>query len=120
MKTLRLEVAESPVQLAQGLMGREKLDPDAGMLFKTEGSLTSGFWGKNTKIPLDIAFIDREGKIVDIKHITPMSTRIVHSGQPYSSAIEVNSGFFSKNDIECGHSVDIVQNDDTYEARFGC
>ena len=58
MAKLTVEVADTPASLAHGLMHRKSLAADAGMLFKFPSITEAHFWGKNTYIPLDIAFID--------------------------------------------------------------
>jgi uncharacterized protein len=116
---LIVHIADNPAQLAKGLMGVKKLDPNAGMLFKFPRVIEASFWGKNTYIPLDIAFIDSDDQITDIKEIVPMSTRSVRSSGNCSMAIEANRGFFKKNNILLGHKVIIVsKNDNTAEISF--
>lgn len=107
---LRIEIADTPELLTKGLMGRQSLAENEGMLFKFPFATESAFWGKNTYIPLDIAFINNE-KIVDIKQIVPMSTRFITSNQSYQMALETNANFFSKNNINVGHRIQI-QNDE--------
>ena len=107
MAKLTVEMANTPLTLAQGLMGRKELPVDNGMLFKFPSSQEISFWGKNTYIPLDIAFVDNNNKIINIKQITPMSTKLVHSDGFCSMAIEANSGFFRNNKIEPGHQIKI-------------
>ena len=104
MSKLIVEIADTPATLAHGLMGRMDLPPDAGMLFKFNALTDAGFWGKNTYIPLDIAFVDQNNTITEIKPIVPMSTRQVRSAG-YVMAIEANQGFFAKNGIKPGHKI---------------
>jgi len=107
MKTINIEIADTPNLLVQGLMFREDLDKDAGMLFKFPSVNYASFWGKNTYLPLDVAFIGSDGTIVDINEITPLSTRSVHSSLPCQYALEVNSGYFKDNGIEIGAKIEI-------------
>lgn len=102
---LKVEIAQTPDQLTRGLMYRESLPSDHGMLFKFENSLQPAFWGKDTYIPLDIAFVGMDGRIADIKHIAPMATKIIHSGSICSMAIEANAGYFQSNNIGPGTKV---------------
>jgi len=88
-------------------MHRQVLADDAGMLFKFPNVTEAHFWGKNTYIPLDIAFIDKDNRITDIKQITPMSTRMIHSDGFCSAALEVNAGYFKKHSIEAGYKITI-------------
>lgn len=107
MAKLTIEVADTPAALAHGLMYRKDLPADAGMLFKFPSITEARFWGKNTYIPLDIAFVDRDNQITEIKQITPMSTRMIHSKSLCAMAIETNAGFFKKNGVEPGHKITI-------------
>lgn len=110
MKTINIEIAEGPSMLAQGLMYRETLASDNGMLFKFPDITYASFWGKNTYIPLDIAFITHNGEVAeisDINHIAPMSTKSIHSTVPCKYALEVNAGFFKENDIGIGTKIEI-------------
>lgn len=91
-------------------MWRKDLPWDQGMLFKFPNLITASFWGKNTYIPLDIAFISKEGKILEIKEIAPMSTKPVYSSDYCAMAVETNAGFFKSNGINPGHSIKIEGN----------
>lgn len=66
-----VEVADTPELRAQGLMFRESLAADAGMLFAFEDSSIHGFWMKNTKIPLDMIWIDESFRVVDVQSAVP-------------------------------------------------
>ena len=118
MTKLRLEVADTPTTLAYGLMKRNSLPKDQGMLFKLPPFSEGKFWGKDTYIPLDIAFLDKDNKIASIKNIAPMSTRIVASDLPCSTAIEANSGFFANNQIEVGFQAEFINNGQEMEVIF--
>src|SRR3990172_1471692 len=102
---LQVEVADTPASRSQGLMYRRHLDEDAGMLFIFEATSRGGFWMKNTLIPLSIAFIDEQWKIVDIKNmkVAPDPAEgpftIYDSAKPYRYALEVNEGFFERHGI---------------------
>lgn len=109
MAKLILEIADTPAALARGLMQRNKLPDDRGMLFKFPRVLEASFWGKDTYIPLDVAFIDKNNQITAIKPITPMSTRAVHSNGDCLMAIEANAGFFDKNNIKPGHKIHLLE-----------
>jgi hypothetical protein len=109
MTKLSLEVADTPAALAQGLMFRKDLPKNQGMLFKFPRILEANFWGKNTYIPLDIAFIDDRNVITAIKPITPMSTKMVRSDGDCVMAVEAHAGFFDKNNIFPGHIIDFIK-----------
>lgn len=110
MTKITVETAETPAALAHGLMGRQDLPKDHGMLFRFTSPRPVSFWGKNTYIPLDIAFISPDLRISSIKSITPMSTKSVYSDNICDMAIETNAGFFSKHNIREGHRIEIIQN----------
>lgn len=117
---LNIEVADTPALLAQGLMGRKDLPVTDGMLFKFPAALEASFWGKDTHIPLDIAFVNDNNEITSIKHIVPMSTRAVRSDGMCIKAIEANAGFFRNNKISEGSTVDFIQDESgkEIEVRF--
>jgi len=101
-----VEIAETPEQRAQGLMFRRQLEADVGMLFLFGGSEVRGMWMKNTLIPLDMLFIDEEGKIVRIEERTvPHSERAIISGEPVAAVLEVNAGTASRLMIKPGDRV---------------
>ncbi len=108
MEKLVVNIADEPAALARGLMGVKKLDSNAGMLFKFPMILEASFWGKDTYIPLDIAFVDPSNTITCIKQITPMSTRTVRSDGNCVIAIEANSGYFKTRGIKPGHKIEVV------------
>lgn len=104
-KEIRVEVARTPEERAVGLMGRKQLGKEDGMLFIFEEEGYHSFWMKNTLIPLSIAFIDREGRIVKIVDMEPL-TLISHSPpKPILYALEMNQGWFSKKGIKAGDVV---------------
>lgn len=105
MKKLYVEVAKTPIQRERGLMGRKRLGKNQGMLFDFSSSQKLSFWMRNTYVPLDIAFIDNEGVIQEIKEMIPLSTRPVTSNNQCRYALEVNRGWFDNNNIRAGASV---------------
>ena len=104
-KEIWAEVARTPGERAQGLMGRKHLDKDAGMLFIFENEDHHAFWMKNTFIPLSIAFIDKEGRIVKIVHMKPLTLDSHPPPKPILYALEMNRGWFSANGIKEGDVV---------------
>lgn len=90
---LTVEVAASDEARQRGLMHREALDPDAGMLFDFQREQIVSIWMENTLIPLDILYIRRDGRIVKIiAHAQPMSRRQLLSDFPVLSVLEINAG----------------------------
>ncbi len=101
---LTVEIAETPEARARGLMSRKTLDADAGMLFVWPQDTGSGFWMKDTLIPLSVAFIDGSGKVVDIQDMQPLDETVHHSPAAYRYAVEANQGWFAAHGIESGDS----------------
>jgi hypothetical protein len=94
-----VEIADSDAEREVGLMDRESLAEDAGMLFVFEGDVDYGFWMKNTLIPLSIAFADAGGEIVRILDMDPCEADPCPVYDPeatYRTALEVNQGAFSE------------------------
>lgn len=116
-KKLKIEIADTPDLQQQGLMFRKNLPNDQGMLFKFRRPQRLSFWGLNTYLPLDIAFIDEDGVIESIERIKPMSMKMVVSqSSRCNRAIETNEGFFKYHGIKPGdkavidgHVVEFVQ-----------
>lgn len=103
--TVPVEVADTTEERARGLSGRETLAEDAGMLFLFDGPVTQGFWMKDTLIPLSIAFIDGDGRIIALRDMEPCRREpcpLYEPGRPYSSALEVNQGAFDRWGIGVG------------------
>jgi len=101
-KEIRVEVAKTLEERAQGLMNRKQLGKDEGMLFIFEKEDYHGFWMKNTHIPLSIAFIDKEGRIVRITDMKPLTLESHDPPQPILYALEMQKGWFSANGIKAG------------------
>jgi uncharacterized membrane protein (UPF0127 family) len=99
---LTLELADNSITRARGLMGRKDLPDDHGMIFIFPQKSRQGFWMQNTYLPLDIAFIDDSGKIMQISEMHPMNTRMVTSDKPCKYAVEVNQGWFKRHGISEG------------------
>ncbi len=106
-RPLTVEIARSAKQRQQGLMHRDKLDWNNGMLFIFENDKVLSFWMKDTKIPLSIAFIDKYGKVTDIFDMEPYSLEAVTSTGKCRYAIEVNKGFFGESGLGVGDTVDL-------------
>jgi uncharacterized membrane protein (UPF0127 family) len=105
---VKARVADSAAERQRGLMGRRaKLAENAGMLFVFGHEQWLSFWMKNTYIPLSIAFIDTEGRIVDIQDMQPLDTIPHVSAEPARYALEVNQGFFAERGIEVGDEVEL-------------
>ena len=105
--TVRVEIADDAEEMARGLMGRTALAEGAGMLFAYPEERELSFWMKNTLIPLSIAFMDSEGRIVDIQDMEALDDTPPHyaSAEPARYALEVNKGFFDERGVEVGDRV---------------
>jgi uncharacterized membrane protein (UPF0127 family) len=106
-KTYALEYANSFELRAQGLMHRENMCENCGMLFNFKRAKAVSMWMKNTLIPLDVAFIRQDGKITDIKAMKPHDLTSTYSSQKVLYAWEMNQGWFIKNAIQEGDVVTI-------------
>ena len=101
-KEIWVEVAKTGAERARGLMERTSLGKEEGMLFIFEEEGTHGFWMKNTLIPLSIAFMDKEGKIVLVTEMKPKTLSTHHPPKPILYALEMNKGWFASNGIKTG------------------
>jgi hypothetical protein len=99
---LRCEVAATDTARGVGLMFREELPPDEGMLFIYPKPSKLNFYMRNTKIPLSIAFLDDDGKILQIEDMKPYDERGVRSKNEVRYAVEANQGWFEKNGFAAG------------------
>ena len=117
-RDLKVEVADTPSKQQQGLMFREKLGEDDGMLFKFKSPQNLKFWGLNTYLPLAIAFISPEKEIVKISYISPCSTNCVDSKVDCNMAIEANYDFFKKNNINIGSKIEVINEDYSTLVKF--
>ena len=117
---LKIEIPQTPGEFKTGLMFRESLDTDSGMLFVFDRVAQQSFHMSHTTIPLDIAFIDEEGCIESIKELTPLRREPVYSNAPVLYALEVNRGWFAENEVKVGDQIikdEINENIDTSNWR---
>jgi uncharacterized protein len=108
---VRVEVADDLAEQAKGLMDRTTLGENRGMLFVYPEERELSFWMKNTLIPLSIAFIDSERRIIDIQDMKPLDDEPPHyvSAEPAQYALEVNQGFFEERGVKVGDSVELPE-----------
>ena len=105
---IEVELAQTKEQWAHGLMLREALDKDKGMLFIFPDSEERSFWMKNTLIPLDIIFIDSSQRILNIEEAEPCkkeSCILYKSTGNAKYVLEINRGFAAKKGIKKGDRV---------------
>ncbi len=111
---LVVELAKSDTERQLGLMHRQELGENAGMLFVFEDEAPRSFWMKNTLIPLSIAFLNSNRTIVDIQDMEPMPKSAnapiptYPSRKPAMFALEVNKGWFKKHNVQVGQRLDVT------------
>lgn len=115
---LKVEIADTPSKQARGLMYRQSLEDNCGMAFIFKQSQILRFWGLNTYIPLDIAFVNDKNIITQISHIKPFSDSMVSSDKECKIAVEANYGYFDKNNIRVGDTVKIDKDNYGGEVKF--
>ena len=102
---LSIETPNNQTEFEMGLMFRESLEQDSGMLFVFEDVGEKFFHMKDTMIPLDVAFINEEGIVESIKQLEPLNTVPVSSDAEVLYALEVNRGWFAENNVKVGDRV---------------
>jgi uncharacterized protein len=105
MYQIKVEIASNNSSREVGLMYRTYLPADDGMLFIFENKAGHCFWMRNTKIPLSIAFIADDGKIVNIEDMKAMTENNHCPAAPIRFALEMNQGWFAKKGISAGYVI---------------
>ena len=105
MHLISAEVARTPQQRAIGLMHRQQMAMNEGMLFIFEQPSAQCFWMKNTLLPLTIAFIDDAGSVVTLADMQPQSLQEHCASAPVRYALEMNLGWFSKRGLKVGSRI---------------
>lgn len=104
--TFQVEVADTPAKRTMGLQYRKELGSDRGMIFLFPSEAPQSFWMKNTPIPLDMIFINRQKKIVGIVEQTvPFSLDSRSVGAPSQFVLEINGGLAKRHGLQAGDSV---------------
>lgn len=106
--TVTAEVARTPEEREQGLMYRENLPEGQGMLFVFPDSQVRSFWMKNTFIPLDIAYLDENLRVVDVQAMQPETEETHPSAGAAMFALEVPLGWYEKEGIGVGAQARLV------------
>jgi uncharacterized membrane protein (UPF0127 family) len=106
--TVLTEIARTDEQRRRGLMGRKSLPDGEGMLFVFESDRILSFWMKNTLIPLSIAYIAHDGRILEIHDMESQSLRSVQSARSARYALEVPQGWFARSQISPGDTMQIT------------
>ena len=102
MHLIHAEVAADFGSRSQGLMYRESLAPNSGMLFIFDGADIQCMWMKNTLIPLSVAFMDASGRIINIADMQPESEQTHCASKPAVLALEMTRGWFAQRGIKPG------------------
>ena len=110
-QTVTAEVASTYKDRQQGLMHRDSLPKNSGMLFVYKDEQIRRFWMKDTRIPLSIAFANRRGEILRIQDMTPFDTTSISSLVPATYALEMNQGWFKEHGIEPGDKITGIPKD---------
>lgn len=103
--TFSVEIADTNAKRERGLMFREKLNHDEGMLFVYDEEQFLSFWMRNTLVPLSIAFIDKNKTIVSIHDMQPLDLTSINSAKEAIYALEVAQGRFKELKIKTGMKV---------------
>lgn len=104
--TAQVEIADTGLARRTGLMNRDSLPADQGMLFSYDQPRELSFWMKNTKIPLDIAFVDEDGTIFQIEQMQPLDEDHTVSIRAARFALEMNQGWFKKHGVRVGDKIE--------------
>ena len=107
-QTVRLEVAADPAARARGLMGRERVRPGSGMVFLYPGDVREAFWMKDTLVPLSIAFVAADGRVVSVAEMAPCRADpcpTYEPAGPYRYAVELAAGAFPAAGVGAGDLV---------------
>lgn len=105
---LNAKIMITPQERARGLMFVKSIPENFGMIFVAERPEKASFWMKNTEIPLDLGFFDSNGFLTEVKSLYPFNLDSVQSSRSdILYCVETNAGWFKKNNIKAGDSLDI-------------
>ena len=102
MHMIDAQVASAPDERATGLMHRKEMPQHEGMLFVFEQPSQQCFWMKNTLLPLAIAFVADDGRIVNVDEMAPQTLESHCSTEPVRYVLEMNTGWFARKGIKAG------------------
>ena len=105
MHLIHAEVAADMSTRSQGLMFRQSLGPNAGMIFIFDEDATHCMWMKNTLIPLSVAFLDTRGTIINIENMAPQTEDTHCAKRPARYALEMDRGWFAARGIKPGSRI---------------
>jgi len=101
------EVADTPAARATGLMHRDALAADQGMLFVYPQAGRHCMWMRNTMLPLSVAFLDEDGAVINVADMAPQSDALHCAATPARYALEMNRGWFRQHGIDSGMRIEI-------------
>ncbi len=99
---IQAEVAVAPAERSKGLMFRPALGPSQGMVFLFDEPGVQCMWMRNTLIPLSVAFIDDDGRVINVEDMAPQTETNHCASKPARYALEMNKGWFAKHGIGAG------------------
>ena len=106
--TLRLQLALTDGESARGLMFRDPLPEDHGMVFVFAEAKERAFWMKNTRIPLDLGYFDASGRLLALHKLFPRdTTRVRSASDKVALAVETNRGWFREHGVSPGARLDL-------------
>jgi uncharacterized membrane protein (UPF0127 family) len=105
MHVVRAEVAARDQDRQQGLMFREKMGPNEGMLFVFDEPGRVCMWMKNTPLPLSVAFLDDQARIINIEDMAPHTLASHCASRPARYALEMNQNWFRQKNIKAGTAI---------------
>jgi uncharacterized membrane protein (UPF0127 family) len=103
---IQAEVAATEAQREQGLMFRDKMGPNQGMVFLFDAPAGVCMWMKNTLLPLSVAFLDADHRIINIEDMKPQTTNSHCATKPAVYALEMNLGWFKQKNIKPGMTIE--------------
>ena len=106
-ESYRIEVARTEEQKARGLMHRRSLGEREGMIFVHQADERLSFWMKDTVIPLDLVFLSRDGEILEVVELKPLSLKPVSSLRAARYALELPRGTMEKLGVKAGDRVEL-------------
>lgn len=106
MHVIKAEVAATAEERQDGLMFRQKMGPNEGMVFVFGAPAGVCMWMKNTFLPLSVAFIDESGKIINIEDMKPQTSDSHCAKKQAHYALEMNQGWFKQKNIKPGSLIE--------------
>ena len=105
MHVIQAEVAANDPERQQGLMFRQKMGSNAGMVFVFDQAAKQCMWMKNTLLPLSVAFLDEKGAVINVEDMQPQTLASHCSAKPAKYALEMNLGWFKQRNIKPGIAI---------------